>query len=321
MLFSLGALAVAAIAHVGLGAKPVPPGEVLRAIFAFDSTVWDHVIIARLRIPRLLIALAVGAALGVAGATVQAVTRNPLAGPGILGMNAGAAFAVVLATVLGAAAPLGPALPWLAAGGAIAVFLIVVGLSSAGRAGPTPFKVTLAGVAVSAFVGALTSALLLFDESTLEEVRLWLAGSLGGRPIEVLWYALVPMVLGLGLALFAAPRLNALALGENAATGLGVPVRQTRLICILAVGLLAGAAVSVAGPIGFIGLVIPHVVKMFVRTENRLIVPLSGVVGALALVVADIIGRTVAAPMEVATGIVTALVGAPIFVLLVRTRL
>lgn len=320
-LTSLCALVVAALAHVGLGAKYVPPRVALDALFNFDPTNWDHIIVIKLRLPRLLIAMAVGACLAVAGATIQAVTRNPLAGPGILGMNAGAALAVVMTTTFIGGAALGPAMPWISAGGALAVFAVVIGLSSAGRSGPTPFKVTLAGVAVSAFAGAITSSILLFDENTLEQVRLWLAGSLSGRPIEVFLYALIPMVIGVLIAIASTPRLNALALGEQAATGLGVSVKRTRIVTIIAVGLLAGSAVAVVGPIGFIGLVVPHIVKIFVPNENRLIVPLSGVVGAVTLVLADLAGRMIVAPMELATGIMTALLGAPIFVLLVRTRL
>lgn len=323
---SLGAIAaaalvVAALVHVGLGAKFINPADSWNAIANFDSTNWDHVIVRRMRVPRALIALAVGGCLGLAGATIQAVTRNPLAGPGILGMNAGAALAVVVAMTFFGSRVLGAWAPWIAALGAVSVFMLVMAIASAGRSGPTPFKVTLAGVAISAFAGSFTSAILLFDEQTLESIRLWLAGSLAGRPISLLQAALPAMVTGAALALYSAGQLNALALGEQAAVGLGVAVRRTRLLCLLAVGLLAGSAVSVAGPIGFVGLVVPHVVKLFVRTENRLILPLSAVVGALVLVLADLAGRMVLAPREVATGIMTALLGAPVFVFLVRTRL
>lgn len=319
-LIALAALVGASLLHVGFGAKFVPPATILDALFAFDATNFDHLIITRLRIPRLLAALAVGAALGLAGATIQAVTRNPLAGPGILGMNAGASLAVVVATTFGGVAA-GVGTPWIAAAGAVAVFAIVMGLASAGRAGPTPFKMVLAGVAVSAFAGSITSAILMFDEATLESVRLWLAGNLGGPRLEALKHAALPMIAGALLALATAPQLNAMALGEAAATGLGVRVRRARITCLAATALLAGASVSAVGPIGFIGLVVPHIVKLFIPTENRLILPLSAVVGALVLVLADVAARVVLAPQEIATGIMTALLGAPIFVILVRRRL
>lgn len=319
-LVAIVVLVFASLLHVGFGAKWVPPSVALDAIFHFDPTIFDHLIIVRLRIPRLLAALAAGACLGLAGATIQAVTRNPLAGPGVLGMNSGAALAVVAAMTF-AGIGVSAATPWIAAAGAIIVFTIVMAISSAGRAGPTPFKVTLAGVAVAAFASSITAAILMFDEATLENVRLWLAGSLGGPRLEPLRNAAIPMLAGGLIALAMSPQLNALALGEKAATGLGVSVKRARMACLVATALLAGSAVSAVGPIGFIGLVVPHIVKLFVPTENRLILPLSAVTGALTLVLADLAARVVLAPQEIATGIMTALLGAPIFVILVRARL
>lgn len=318
---SVAALALVALLHIGIGANWVSPATAIEAIFAYDSANFDHQIIVSLRVPRLVVALAVGASLGLAGATLQALTRNPLAGPGILGMNAGAALVVVVATAIGGAAPVGVALPWLAALGAVGVFAIVFALASAGRSGPTPVKVTLAGVAMAAFASSITSAILIFDEQTLQAIRLWLAGNLAGRSLEGLGYALPPMVVGGLIALAMSLRLNAMALGEQAATSLGVRVFHARIACLVAVALLAGAAVAAAGPIGFIGLVVPHVVKLFAPNENRLILPLSAVVGALVLIVADIVARVALSPQEIATGLVTALVGAPIFIVLVRSRL
>lgn len=314
------ALMLAGLLHVGFGAKFIPPGEALRALVDFDAANWDHVVIRRLRLPRLLVAATIGATLGLAGATIQAVTRNPLADPGILGMNAGAVLAVVLAMTFVGGAAAGAALPWIAAAGAITVFTVVVGIASAGRSGPTPFKVTLAGASLSLFAHAATSGILIFDEQTLETIRLWRAGTLAGRPLQALVYAAPALALGGAMALAASPRLNALALGEMAATGLGVPVRRTRLMCLLATGLLAGGAVSVVGPIAFVGLAVPHAVKLFVPAENRLILPLSMLVGALVLVLADLAGRVLLAPQEIAVGIMVALLGAPVFIALVQSR-
>jgi iron complex transport system permease protein len=236
-------------------------------------------------------------------------------------MNAGAALVVVVATAIAGSAPVGAGLPWLAAVGAVGVFAVVIGLASAGRSGPTPVKVTLAGVAMAAFASAITAAILIFDEQTLQEIRLWLAGNLAGRSLEGLGYAAPSMILGGLIALGMSLRLNAMALGELSAKSLGVNVLRARIACLVAVALLTGAAVAAAGPIGFVGLVVPHIVKLFVPNDNRAILPLSAAVGAVALVLADVIARVALAPQEIATGLVTALVGAPIFVILVRSRL
>lgn len=315
------AIVAALLVHIGFGARFIPPREIWNALFHFDGTVWDHVVIRNMRVPRALIALSVGASLGLAGATMQAVTRNPLAGPSVLGMNAGAALAVVTASTFLGGVISGALLPWVAALGAVGAFGLVVAIASAGQSGPTPFKLTLAGVAIGSFAKSVTSAILIFDEQTLDNIRSWLAGSLASRSLALLEVAAPPMILGAILVLLSAGALNALALGEKAATGLGVSVRRTRLVCLVGVGLLAGPAVSVAGPIGFVGLVVPHIVKLFVPTENRLILPLSAVTGALMLILADLAGRTLLAPREVATGLMTALLGAPVFIYLVRSRL
>ena len=256
-----------------------------------------------------------GASLGVAGALLQAVIRNPLGEPHILGLNAGAALAVVAASALGLAFPVGR--PLLASTGGALLFLLILLLSSAGRSGLTPMKVTLCGVALSAFVSSITAAILILDEQTLLAMRTWLAGDLAGQELPATlgtsaWFSLGGFV----LALYLAPSLNMLALGDRMAQGLGVSVLRTRTFTLLAIALLCGAAVSIAGPIGFVGLLVPQIVRRLVSADLRVLLPLSACVGALLLLLADIIARTLFTPYELATGVMTALVGAPVFVIM-----
>ncbi|MDP0785204.1 FecCD family ABC transporter permease [Klebsiella pneumoniae] len=302
-------LIAASLVHLGLGARWIAPQTVLRALLEYDPRNFEQRIIIDLRLVRL------AAALGVAGLLLQTVIRNPLGEPHILGLNAGASLAVVATSALGlslGAFPVGR--PLTAACGAGLLFGGVMALASAGRGGATPLRITLCGVALSGFASAVTAAILILDEQTLLAMRTWLAGDLAGLNWSTLQTALVPALIGLGVALLIAPRLNVLALGDKVALGLGVNLVQTRLLGLLAIALLCGAAVAVAGPIGFVGLVVPHVVRRLVTEDIRLALPLAAPVGALALVLADIAARTLVAPQELATGAMTALVGAPLFI-------
>jgi len=299
----LALLLVGCVVYPGIGARFIAPQTVLQAFLHFDPQNFDHNVIVRLRLPRLAAALLTGASLGVAGALLQAVIRNPLGEPHILGLNAGAALAVVAASALGLAFPVGR--PLLASTGGALLFLLILLLSSAGRSGLTPMKVTLCGVALSAFVSSITAGL-----------RQWLAGVLAGQDWATLgtsaWFSLGGFV----LALYLAPSLNMLALGDRMAQGLGVSVLRTRTFTLLAIALLCGAAVSIAGPIGFVGLLVPQIVRRLVSADLRVLLPLSACVGALLLLLADIIARTLFTPHELATGVMTALVGAPVFVIM-----
>ncbi|MGL5601779.1 MAG: FecCD family ABC transporter permease [Silvania sp.] len=310
----IGLLLVGAIVHAGIGARFIPPQTVVQAFIAFDPRSFDHNVIINLRLLRLTAALTIGAALGVAGVLLQAVIRNPLGEPHILGLNAGAALAVVMTSALGLTLPVGR--PLIAALGAGALFLLVFGLSSAGRSGLTPMKVTLCGVALSAFASSITAAVLILDEQTLLAMRTWLAGDLAGLSWETNRIAAWVAAIGLTLAIGLAPSLNMLALGDRMAQGLGVSLLRTRILALLAIALLCGAAVSVAGPIGFIGLVVPQIIRRLVSVDLRVMVPLSACCGALVLLLADIAARTLFAPHELATGVVTALVGAPVFIIM-----
>ena len=308
-------LIAASLVHLGLGARWIAPQTVLQALLEYDPRNFEQRIIIDLRLVRLAAALLTGAALGVAGLLLQTVIRNPLGEPHILGLNAGASLAVVATSALGLSPGAFPAArPLTAACGAALLFGGVMALASAGRGGATPLRITLCGVALSAFASAVTAAILILDEQTLLAMRTWLAGDLAGLNWSTLRTALVPALIGLGVALFLAPRLNVLALGDKVALGLGVNLVQTRLLGLLAIALLCGVAVAVAGPIGFVGLVVPHVVRRLVTEDIRLALPLAAPVGALVLLLADIAARTLVAPQELATGAMTALVGAPLFI-------
>ncbi|HIC8406879.1 TPA: FecCD family ABC transporter permease [Klebsiella aerogenes] len=308
-------LIIGSLIHLGLGARWIAPQTVLQALLEYDPRNFDHRIIVDLRLVRLAAALLTGAALGVAGVLLQTVIRNPLGEPHILGLNAGASLAMVATSALGLSLGDFPAArPLTAACGAALLFGGVMALASAGRGGATPLRITLCGVAISAFASAVTAAILILDEQTLLAMRTWLAGDLAGLNWATLQAALVPALSGMGLALLLAPRLNVLALGDKAALGLGVNLVQTRLLGLAAIALLCGAAVAVAGPVGFVGLVVPHVVRRLITQDTRLALPLAAPVGALVLVLADIAARTLVAPQELATGAMTALVGAPLFI-------
>jgi len=313
MAVLLALLLAAAIAHLGFGARSVSPGVVIQALLDFDPRNFDHKVVVELRLLRLTAALLTGAVLGVAGLLLQAAIRNPLGEPHILGLNAGAALAVVATTALGFT-PVGR--PLIAAGGAALLFSLVLALAGAGRAGLTPLKVTLCGVALSAFAASITSAILILDEQTLLSMRTWLAGDLAGLNWPMLRSASLAACCGLLLAVSVAPSLNLLALGDRVACGLGVNLPRTRLLSLLAVALLCGAAVSIAGPIGFIGLLVPHLVRRLVTDDLRLALPLSACGGAVLLLLADLVARTLLAPQELATGVMTALVGAPVFIVI-----
>ncbi len=325
VLLLLGALVVLCLASLAVGAKPIPlavvVGAVRDALTGVAATSTDALIVTELRAPRTLVALMVGSALGVAGALMQAVTRNPLADPGILGVNAGAAFAVVLALWLfGVASLLG--LVWFAMAGAAGASVLVYLLGTSGRGGATAVRLTLAGAALTALLGSLTGAVVLVDQATLDAFRFWAVGSLAGRDLSVVAQLGPFVAAGLLLALAVARPLNAVALGEEAAAALGTSLGRTRALTALAVVLLCGSATAAAGPIIFIGLVVPHVVRMFFGPDQRWLLPACAVAGPVVLLIGDVAGRVLARPGEVQVGIMTALVGGPVFVALVRrTRL
>jgi len=316
---AIGLLAVVAFASVAYGSKPIGLATVVDAFTAYDPTNNDHLIIRSLRVPRTVIGLGVGVALGLAGAVMQGVTRNPLADPGIFGVEAGAALAVVVGIyVFGIGSLTGYV--WFAFAGAGIASVVVYGLGSLGRGGATPVKLALAGAAMAALLGSLTSAILIIDIATLDQFRFWAVGSLAGRDAQIAAQVAPFLAVGVVLALAAARGLNTLALGDDAARSLGQRVQLARATSGLAVIVCSGAAVAAAGPIGFVGLTVPHVARAICGPDYRWILPWSLVLAPSLLLGADVIGRVVARPGELQVGIVTAFIGAPFFVALVRRR-
>ena len=318
LLVGMGVLVACLLASVRFGAAEIGMASVISAFTDYDGSE-EHLIIRTLRVPRALIAALVGASLGVVGALMQGLTRNPLAEPGILGVNAGAALAVVASVfVFGASSLSTYAL--LAFVGAAVAWAAVYCLGSLGRGGMSPMKLTVAGAALEALLTSLTMALLIFSQQTLEEIRFWLAGSVAGRDLELLLQVLPYSIVGLLLAFALGRRITVLALGEDVATGLGQRTAWTKLAVTVAIVLLAGSSVAVAGPIVFAGLVAPHLARFLVGADYRWILPYSALLGGILLVCADIAGRVVLRPQELPVGVTVALVGAPLFVYLVRWR-
>ena len=320
LLVALAVLAVVAgLLSIAVGTRSIGLGDVWRALTDPGWTGQDAVIVRDLRLPRTLLGLMVGAALGAAGALMQGHTRNPLGDPGLLGVTAGASCAVVLAIfLLGVGTPAGYV--WFAFGGALAGTVLVFAIGSAGRGGPTPVTLALAGAALSALLFALVRAILVGDQQTLDAYRFWVVGALAGRGSDIAWQVAPFVLAGLVLAVANAPALNLLGLGDDVARGLGQRVWLARAVGLTAVTLLCGAATAACGPIAFVGLVTPHVARAVTGPDHRWLVPASGLLGAVLLVLADVLGRVVVRPAELQVGIVLALVGAPFFIALIRRR-
>jgi iron complex transport system permease protein len=318
LILAVGVLLLASLASLGYGSVEIPWARVVSAFTGFDGSN-EHIIVRDIRLPRTLIGLGVGASLALTGALMQAVTRNPLADPGILGIEAGAALAVVLSIfLLGVGTVSGYV--WFALAGAAVAAVVVYLLGSAGRGAPRPVTLALAGAVLAAFLSSITSAVLVLDANSLDQFRFWVVGSLAGRDLGVFLDVAPFMVAGLGLVLPLGRTLNALALGEEVARSLGQRVNLVRGLAATGVVLLAGSAVAAAGPIAFVGLAVPHAARLLVGPDWRWILAYSASLGPVLLLGADILGRLVARPAELQVGIMTALVGAPVFVYLARRR-
>lgn len=310
------ALAGVVFASLAIGTSEIPLDTVWHALTAYDPADPEHIAIIEKRLPRTIVGIVVGAALGLSGTIAQGLTRNPLADPGILGVNQGAALAVVTAiTVFGATGP-GSYL-WFAIGGAAIAAAVVWVLSSRGRDGATPGKLALAGAAVSAALFSLVSAVLIVSREALDAMRFWQVGALAGRGLDVL-VPVLPVLIVAAVALSAGRTLNLFALGDETAAALGLRVNRARLLLAVVLVVLAAAATAVAGPIAFVGLVVPHVVRGIVGADYRWILLFAAPVAAILLVAADVVARIVARPGELQVGIVVAAIGAPFFIALVR---
>ncbi|MFG3261024.1 FecCD family ABC transporter permease [Streptomyces bobili] len=313
------AVAVAAVLSLAVGTRAVPPSAVLDALLHGGSSP-DALVVRSLRLPRTEIGLTAGAALGLSGAALQAVTRNPLADPGILGLSQGAAAGVVLAISLGLADGFAGYV-WYAFAGAVVAACLVYALAVRGRGGASPVKLALAGTALSAMTAGATTVVLTSSSATLDQFRFWQVGALSGRDADSVVRMLPFLGAGAVLVLVCARGLDALALGDETARALGHRVHAVQGTAALGATLLTAAAVAAAGPIAFVGLAVPHLVRRLTRNApHRVLLPLSALTGAALLLFADVAGRVVRAPAEVPAGVMTALVGVPVLVVLVRRR-
>ena len=322
---ALGLLCLAAVVllvaffSITVGARHISLEAVWSALTHFDPDSTDHRIIWDLRMPRTVIGLAVGAALGLSGAVLQGATRNPLADPSILGIHSGAAVFVVLGVAVFGITQLSTYV-WLAFIGAGAAMLVVYAVASLGREGATPIKLALAGAAMTAAMQSVTNGILLTSPRTLDEIRFWQVGSLLGRDMDIFMQVAPFLAAGIVLALATGRMLDGLSMGEDVARALGQNVGRSRAMAGLAAVILAGAATAAAGPIAFVGLTVPHVARAITGPNYRWILPYSMLLAPVLLLGADVIGRVIAPPGEVQVGIVTAFLGAPFFIALVRRR-
>lgn len=277
----------------------------------------EHLIIESVRLPRALIAAAVGASLGVSGVLLQTLTKNPLASPDIFGVNAGAGMMVVIAVTILKVDSI-QAFTWLSFLGAAVAAIGVYAIGSFGREGLTPMKLTLAGAALGAMFASFTQGLLVLNEAALEQVLFWLAGSVAGRELDNLIAVLPYLAIGLVGSLLISSKMNVLSMGEDVAKGLGLNTALVKIGIGILVILLAGGAVAVAGPIGFIGIVIPHVTRSIVGIDHRWVIPYAALFGAMLLLAADIGSRYLLMPQEVPVGVTTAIIGTPFFIYIAR---
>lgn len=315
----VGVLAVVAFVSVTLGTRDVGLATIWKAFTDFDPDNTSETVIRELRVPRTLVGLVAGMSLGLAGAILQGVTRNPLADPGIMGINSGAsAFIVVSIMVLGVQGI--STYIWFGFLGAAVAIFVVYGVASFGREGATPVKLALAGAAVSAGLYSVTTGVVMTNVDALNELRFWQVGSLAGRYWPVFSQTAPFMAAGIVVALLAGRALNGLSLGDDMAVALGQRVRLTRSVLFAAVAVLAGAATAACGPIVFIGLVVPHVARAICGPDYRWVMPYTVVLSPMILLGADIIGRVSSGDGELQVGVVLGVLGAPAFIALVRRR-
>ncbi|GLF97188.1 FecCD family ABC transporter permease [Streptomyces yaizuensis] len=312
------ALLVAALLSFAVGARSIAPSAVFDALLN-GGTSDDARVVTEMRVPRTLIAVMVGAALALAGTVTQGITRNPIADPAILGISQGASVGVVIAIAFAGTHTLGGYI-WFGFVGAALASVAVYAIASRGRGGATPVKLALGGAAINALLAAVTTGILSVKAATLDEFRFWQVGSVAGRDAEIVSQVWPFMVVGVVLVAMAARGLDALALGDDMATGLGQNVAAIRITGGIGATVLTGAGVAAAGPIAFIGLAVPHIARALVGTDHRWVLPLAALLGPTMLLVADVVGRVVLPPGEIPAGVTTALIGVPFLVALVRRK-
>lgn len=319
----LGVLAVllvlVCVASITLGSRSITVLTIWDAFAGYDPASAAQTVVREMRVPRTLLGLTAGAALGLSGAILQGVTRNPLAEPGIMGINQGAAAFIVFGIMVLGTQQLSVYI-WLGFLGAAVATVMVYVVASFGREGATPVKLALAGAAVTAGFYSLTNAIVMSNLEALNELRFWQVGSLAGRYMPVFWQTLPFIAVGLGVAMASGRALNGLALGDDVAAAIGQRVRLTRLVMFAAVAVLCGAATAACGPIVFVGLMVPHLARLICGPDYRWILRYSLVLTPMVLLVADVIGRIVVSPSELQVGVVLGVIGAPVFIALVRHR-
>lgn len=310
-------LLLACLASMILGRTHITFQMALEALQFYDESSVEHVVLMTERLPRTVIAAVVGASLAVAGGLMQALTRNPLASPSVFGINAGAIFFIVIAIVVLSVSSL-TTMMWFGFAGAAVAAAIVYALGSLGRDGLTPIKIVLAGTAISALFASFTQAILVLDGTGLQDVLFWLAGSVSGRTLDMLYPVLPYMTAAAIVSLFMGRAINLLLTGDDIAKGMGQNVLLVKVLMGIVTVLLAGGSVAVAGSIGLVGLVVPHIMRALVGNDYRWLVPYSIVGGAILLLSADVVARLVIMPQEVPLGVMTALIGGPFFVYIAR---
>lgn len=304
------------VLSVACGVQKVGWNDIIGA-FQTGETSEFFTNVVKARIPRTIFGIFAGAALGVSGALMQAVTRNPIADPSIIGVNTGAALFVVCGMSF-LHSSTGNQYIWLAFAGAAITATLVYGLASLGYGGATPMKLALAGAAASTALQSMVNTVMLPNSQVMDQFRFWQTGSLGGATYEDIKLILPYLMVGFIVSILLAPALNTMALGDEAATGLGVNVALVRVVATAAAVLLCASITALAGPIGFVGLMMPHLVRLLLGPDIRKIIPFSAIGGASLLLVADVLGRMLGRPGEVETGIITALIGAPVFIIIIR---
>ncbi len=316
LILSIVFVALAIAASISFGVTDIPLRVVWEAL-AGRGEMNEHLVVRMTRVPRALIAASAGACLAVAGALMQVITRNPIAAPSTLGVNAGAVFFIVIATgwlnISGMQMT-----TWVALIGAAVSGSFVFLLGSIGRDGMSPVKITLAGASMAAFFYSLTQGMMLTDGKMFDQVLAWLVGSVAGREMNQFWAVWPYMALGMLIAMLLARHLNVLSMGDDVAQGLGQKTSVIKTAAAASIILLAGSSVAVAGPIAFIGIIIPHIVRYLVGSDYRWILPYCAVLGALLLLLSDVGSRYIAMPREVPVGVVTAIIGVPFFVYIAR---
>lgn len=322
LILAVGSLAILItllMLSLMIGSSWISLPIVIDYVFHYSTTVKEHIILHILRIPRAIAVILIGANLSIAGCIMQALTRNPLASPSIFGINAGASFMIVLCTIV-----LPAVNGWILAGagfaGGLLTVMIVLIMSVAIRGGKVEVRMALIGVVIQALLSSFTQGLLIFNEESASKILFWLAGSAAGVKWDELRLLAIVSIIGLIMAIFLSRSLSLISLGEDIARGLGQKIWTVRIVGSVIVILLAGISVSVVGPIGFVGLIVPHITRYLIGTDYRLLIPFAGVFGAILLTLADIGSRFVHFPAETPVGIITALIGAPYFVYLARRQ-